>query len=392
MLKIRSLGLVYFILFCMLVYINIYNLMLTTVAEQNSFYSVFVFLFLLFIQVLIIFISNIPIKKTSTFFFLSLYSLVIILDSVFRSHLPLYQSLVVLLPLTTYIAAYKISYIERTKFCNKYIIYITLLLIYLLLYRCFNIRMSSRIFSGEMSNVYGLLYFSPIIFFIQFKYIRYVLLFLSFIGIMSSFKRSGVLAMIIALSVYFYTEKYISSVAKRLNILKPVILGVFIIFVLALLLSYFNSITGDVLFSRFDSLVEGGGSGRDQIYYEVFTACLNSDFFNFFIGHGWDSVRINRIDALSAHNDYLEAWFDLGFVFLLFFIVFVYKLVFKAVKLLIEKNKLAPVAFYTLVIFIINSFFSHIILYPIFFAQVTFILGIIDGITQKEHDYNNLSQ
>ena len=139
--------------------------------------------------------------------------------------------------------------------------------------------------------------------------VYFILLFLSLFCFLSSFKRIGIIAIVIALA-FGYLLKFIARYNKRTAIRLVVF---FTIFVIVLLICYIALIKGDA----FELLEEAGinTSGRVEIYNAV------DVFYEFspgFLGNGigFLTYQLNafmKVGVASVHNDFLQHFIDLGF-------------------------------------------------------------------------------
>ncbi len=134
------------------------------------------------------------------------------------------------------------------------------------------------------------------------------------------------------------------------------------------------------LFTRIKDMAVDGGSGRLDIYIEIWDLFKRSDFFSKLFGHGFNAVYLNSSVGTSAHNDFLEVLYDFGIMGLGIYVVFISKLITGAFKLYKVKSKFAPMYLSALVSFLIMSTTSHLILYPtyIVFLLLFFVIGIWD--------------
>ncbi len=78
--------------------------------------------------------------------------------------------------------------------------------------------------------------------------------------------------------------------------------------------------SNDYLQGRMELTLEGGSSGRDLLYLQIWDAWLNSDLLHQMLGHG--PIATLSASIKYAHNDWLEILFDFGFIgFLLYVII-----------------------------------------------------------------------
>ena len=127
-------------------------------------------------------------------------------------------------------------------------------------------------------------------------------------------------AIIIALASYvivlfrLFKESGKSFVNKKIVQLTVVLLFVGLWYML-------NNIyeSNDYLQGRMELTLEGGSSGRDLLYLQIWDAWLNSDLLHQMFGHG--PIATLSASIKYAHNDWLEILFDFGIVGLFMYVV-----------------------------------------------------------------------
>lgn len=131
------------------------------------------------------------------------------------------------------------------------------------------------------------------------------------------------------------------------------------------------------IFDRFATIAEDGGSGRGRIYTDVLRAFSRSGIVKQLFGHGFNAVALNRVSFSSAHNDFLEILYDYGLVGLMIYLSMCIRITKNAIRLYKVKSELAPMYTVALVTFFLMSMFSHLIIYPTYFAFLLlfFIMG-----------------
>ena len=200
---------------------------------------------------------------------------------------------------------------------------------------------------------------------VQSKGLKWGALFLIFIVVVISLKRS---AFIIILSVLFLNFIYDFLYRKKLSFQK--------ILVCSLLLC-FSYIVYVFIYDRFDSMItrmemmgEDGGNGRDYIYQNVLDRYLSGGMASKCFGVGFDMVRHNdtSFHPVSAHNDFLEVLYDFGAIGFVFYILIHFSLIKWTFRLFRARSQLAFPVLISYVCFIVMSMVSHLILYPTYFG------------------------
>lgn len=206
-----------------------------------------------------------------------------------------------------------------------------------------------------------------------------LLLFIVIAATILAAKRTGMLACGIAI-VFYYFLKDKKNTKKATNIIKLTLL-----LLIALILA--NQFIGEefsLIIERFQNISEDDGSGRGTVFQEVFNLIINSSSNDLFFGHGYNTVIETSI-GYSAHNDFLEVTYDYGIIGLAIYILFYLSLLLKRKHI---KNINWQSAFTcSIIIFLINSIFSHMILFPNSILVLCSFWGIIDGTIHSQKSY-----
>ena len=127
----------------------------------------------------------------------------------------------------------------------------------------------------------------------------------------------------------------------------------------------------EYVFSRFSSISEDKGSGRDIVWRNVLDTYSKSPVLEKIIGHGhYSAIIVNRghnID-LSAHNDFLEVLFDYGIIGLILYLLLHIYLIKRLFFLKRNKSELFLPYLASYITMFIMSMVSHLILYPTYFT------------------------
>ena len=213
------------------------------------------------------------------------------------------------------------------------------------------------------SDVYfSLCLFPFVLLLIKNRIIINLSIFTEFITIFLSGKRAGLIALAIALILYFLFRMK----EKRNN--KKIVFWVSAIAFLALL--YYVSVQVDRsygfgIFERLAGLSEDQGSGRASIYATVLKAYMKSNILNQLFGHGvYASTDV--IDYM-AHNDFLEALYDYGIFSAIFLMLFYFALIKRCITM---KRAFSPNAPAFIVSIIIGLFLS---LFSFFMTNYTYV-------------------
>lgn len=122
------------------------------------------------------------------------------------------------------------------------------------------------------------------------------------------------------------------------------------------------------LLERIATMDEDQGSGRLDIFSAVISAISNNTFFEHLFGHGVYKQYATQGD-LSAHNDFLEMYWNYGLLGFVMYISLIVKL-FKIDKLYHRyKLESRPAFFASLLQFVLMSLFTNMIFAPSYIAS-----------------------
>lgn len=236
--------------------------------------------------------------------------------------------------------------------------------------------------TSRNNGAYTLLYLLPFILCFKKSSLRIGGLIITFIALLFSMKRGGLVAFAIAVLVYGLVNIFFVN-KKKIGI-GSFILSVIVIAGLIYMFVFFDELTGNILSVRFQSLEDDGGSGRMDIYSVVWSHIKQSSFFELLFGHGWDAVRQNCGMEASAHNDFLEVLYDFGIVVFLLYVAFFIEY-FKVALRMIKKRSFyaAPVCSSFAMVFF-NSMVSHIVVYPKYAIILSLFLGLMSNRIKQE--------
>lgn len=284
--------------------------------------------------------------------------------------------ILIILPLLLYIFMYISSFI-----ISKSVFLVSVLILYLVVLLVYFQELANYLeFVEELNTsnnaVYSILYLCPLLLCVENKRIRWIVLITTGISIFFSFKRGGTIAFLLALFVYMCVENICTTNKKKYlqTILFVIVLGSLV--VLCLKNGYFEEL---VIVERLSNIAEDEGSGRFDIYKKTIDMIEDSNVFSLFWGHGWNSVERDSSLKLSAHNDFLEVFYDFGLITFIIYILFYCFLFKRFIGMLKRKSKYASSMAFSFIIFIINSFVSHIIIYPAYMCLFSMCWGYILG-------------
>lgn len=199
------------------------------------------------------------------------------------------------------------------------------------------------------------------------------------LAIFSSVKRGGVMALALGLLAYIITQQIVS---KR-NKFSKVIIGIAILLIFAYIFFYIGTLGDNNIFERFETIQEDQGSGRTEVWEEAWRLINDQGFGNYLIGNGFNTVVENSFLLLSAHNDYLEAWFDFGLIGVLLYSIAILGYLRITFLCVLRKRKYAPEMVLLASIIIVLSLISHIAIYY-WFNVILLDIAILIGKSDKD--------
>ena len=198
-------------------------------------------------------------------------------------------------------------------------------------------------------------------------------------------KRGSLVAGGIAILIYFVVDFLFINSNKNNKIWRFSLVAVVIVTGYSAIGSFMES-SDLFLLNRLTSIGEDEGSGRIDIWNGVVNGFSSSSSFELFFGHGLEATRVVT-GGDTAHNDYMEILYDYGLLVFIVYLSFVFYLLKHSYYLIKVKSTLAPSYMASVLLFLIPSFYSHIVIYPQYFLLFCMYWGIEKSL---ENDYNQL--
>ncbi len=202
----------------------------------------------------------------------------------------------------------------------------------------------------------------------------------SIVGVIVVFsgKRLGLIAYVAYLLIVVF---YDAIKSKRVfSLLKTLCVILISYLVFMAVYSKLQNAYGLNILERITTLSEDGGSGRDNIYRQIWQGMRESSFTEWIFGHGYGTTGTVMLRHDTAHNDFLEILFDFGIFPALIFVVFYLRLLSDSLKMLKRKYKYAGVFLGAVIMSLLLSLFST---YCVSYAYVTCgmaVIGVIYGL------------
>lgn len=313
------------------------------------------------------------IVKTLTLFFLTTYivSIVFSLCNSFGGRF-MYGSL--LLPFTIF----WFFYLFIQNYSNmRFIITVISIVILVLIYTYFQTINIAQNYSGNetsMNSSYFVMYMLPFLLCVKNKIIKYALIITVLIVVFSSLKRTGTIAVVLAVLGYFYVN-FIIKGKKNSN----TILFVALISMIMYIITTADVFSDSFLITRFQNILEDQGSGRVDVWKDTWSMIKESSISKLVFGHGFNQVVVNSPIGLSAHNDFLEVLYDYGLLIFGIYLTIYFQLA-KFVNVLIkQKSEYAAPMAASCLLFLIGTVLSHIVLYTYYLIMFAMFWGLVLG-------------
>lgn len=142
-------------------------------------------------------------------------------------------------------------------------------------------------------------------------------------------------------------------------------------------ISQIESLLGLSVLDRFQAIGEDGGSGRDEIYKEVWNHIKQQPFEYLIFGRGHNGVRADgfislsySFETLSAHTDFLEVIYDYGIIGTILYVSFIIQIMKIAMFWKSRNLVYYRAMIISIIVFILISATSHLILYATYFTYI----------------------
>lgn len=268
------------------------------------------------------------------------------------------------------------------------IIFLVITALFLLTYYSFY-DVDNILMNVHLGSSYYSLYMLPLVLVYPSKNGKTCLTIIVSLAVFSSVKRGGVLALALAMIAYIITNQLVSKQGK----FKKIIIGFCVLTAFIAIFAYIGTMGDNNIFERFESIQEDNGSGRTDVWAEAWRLITEQGIFTYFVGNGFNTVVHNSRYVLSAHNDYLEAWFDFGLIGMLLYIIslcLLFKDIFECLK---TKKEYAPAMSVLGALIIVLTMISHIAIYY-WFNVIVLCIAYFEGrynrekrqLTEKEED------
>ncbi len=208
-----------------------------------------------------------------------------------------------------------------------------------------------------------------------------------------SMKRTGAIALVGALSVYFTLEMFRIGYRSSWRVLLAVVAAFAV--GSAVYVHVSRSSEGH-LTSRFESMADDEGSGRLSIYSDTLALQEKASAIGWVLGHGHDGVRTafgrRGFYPVSAHNDWQEVLYDYGIPGLLLYVAMHGLLLRLTFGFCRRRSPYGPAMAASYCIFLTMSLTSHLVLYATYFSYLMAFWGVATAVDEGEGWMQNLAR
>lgn len=228
-----------------------------------------------------------------------------------------------------------------------------------------NWQFTNQIVEAHLGTSYWIFFLLPVLLYSPKKWLKYIGLILTAIVLLSSFKRGGILALILGIFAYLVVKEIF--IGKRVKTLTYFVLAVTALIVI---LIFVDNAMGNIISERFLNIKEDGGSNRIEVWTTTWDMIKYSEAEFLLVGHGFNSVELASPLGLSAHNDFLESIYDFGIFGSIFYVLLHISLIKQIIRNIRLKNEDASIMAFTYTFFFVLSMISHVLIYPWFTFMV----------------------
>lgn len=287
-------------------------------------------------------------------------------------------------PLFVFWAIYYLTYkIGDIQLMSKFVLLMMAVLVYgyYVSYEYFiGIALQSDIHKQLISSYY-VLFILPLILCIDRKLIRLIAIVAVAVVLLSSAKRAGTIAFVIAVFVYYLTVLLTTEGRYKIWQLLLFVIG---IAVSLWGIDYLFQNSDLYIIDRLSRLEEDKGSGRDEVYRVTIDMIGKISISGFVFGNGFSAVGFDSPMHMGAHNDFLEVIYDYGIVGLALYVVLHIQLIKYTIRLIKDKSRFAAPMAMSYILFFILSSVSQIVIYPYF--EILFAIVWASIMASRKHE------
>lgn len=233
------------------------------------------------------------------------------------------------------------------------------------------------LFDEGRDFIFSIVIFTPLIYYCRNYILRFILIFLfAYVALMSA-KRTAIILIVASLCLYLlYNVQYVRKNKSKVVLF---LLTAFILYHISGTLNIFDNFNDayEMSLERMQNLDDASNDNRRYMISTILGGVSSSNILNLIFGHGYNAVTKNLFGN-PAHNDYLEMFYDYGIIALLFYMVFILRLVSFGIAQIFRNKRVRSNSFYlvnTILIFLLLSFLNCILINPLYIYVLMLAIG-----------------
>ena len=230
------------------------------------------------------------------------------------------------------------------------------------------------------SDIYYPLALLPIVLFLTKPQRSIIPIFAIIVGIIVSGKRGGLVMVALVAFIYYF----IGNKRGRGRTIFMLLLFVAVAFFASYIIEYIDSLYGLHTIDRMESSIEDGGSGRLWRWGKIWDVLGMSSFWELLFGHGFGAVY--DLVGGRAHNDFLEVFYNFGFMAFVFYILFYLSIIILNIRQYRNKYPNAKFLTCSIAVALVLAMVSFFIVEPTYVLSSMFTTGLLLGDWSKNRN------
>ena len=197
------------------------------------------------------------------------------------------------------------------------------------------------------------------------------------LGVIVSGKRGGLVVLAMVSFIYYF----VGERRRKRSQFFLIVLFFGIVAVSTYLINFVDANYGLHSIDRLMNSMDDGGSGRMSRWEKTLSAIGMSNVWEILFGHGFGAIY--GLIGGRAHNDFLEVFYNYGFVAVILYIVFYLRLISFNVRQYRKKYPRAKYLTCSMVVALVMAMVSFFIVEPTYILSSMFVTGLILGDWKK---------
>ncbi len=197
------------------------------------------------------------------------------------------------------------------------------------------------------------------------------------IGVIVSGKRGGLVVVALVSFIYYFVGE------RRRKRSQVIMIALFfgIVAVSTYLIDYIDANYGLHSIDRMMNSMDDGGSGRLWRWNKTLSAIGMSNIWEILFGHGFGAIY--GLIGGRAHNDFVEVFYDYGFIAVMLYIIFYLRLISLNIRQFRKKYPRAKYLTCSIIVALVMAMVSFFIVEPTYVLSSMFVTGLILGDWKK---------